>query len=145
MRIVSPTAGLSAEPDVVAVLWESLRQGRIREIPGAKAKEGRFVELEGAPDLIVEVVSDSSERKDLERLPRLYAAAGVPELWLVDSRGKDLAFAIHILGSGGYQRQPADSEGWCESPLLDRRVRLVRWLNDFSRWAYDLKTEDRTG
>ena len=144
-RIVSPTAGLSAEPDVVVVLWESLRQGRIREIPGAKAKEGRFVELEGAPDLIVEIVSDSSERKDLERLPRLYAAAGVPELWLVDSRGKDLAFAIHIAGSGGYQRQPADSEGWCKSPLLDRRVRLVRWLNDFSRWAYDLKTEVRKG
>lgn len=144
-RIVSPAAGLSAEPDVVAVLWESLRQGRIREIPGAKAQEGRFVELEGSPDLIVEIVSDSSERKDLERLPRLYAAAGIPELWLVDSRGKDLVFAIHVLKSGRYKRQPLDFEGWCDSPLLNRRVRLVRWLNDFSRWAYDLKTEARKG
>ncbi|HEX4960564.1 MAG TPA: Uma2 family endonuclease [Thermoanaerobaculia bacterium] len=144
-RIVSPKAGLSAEPDVIVVLWESLRQGRIREIPGAKGEEGRFVELEGAPDLIVEIVSDSSERKDLERLPRLYAAAGVPELWLVDARGKKPAFAIHVLGSRGYKRQPADAEGWCDSRLLDRRVRLVRWLNDFSRWAYDLKTEARKG
>jgi hypothetical protein len=40
-RIVSPAAGLSAEPDVVAVLWESLRQGRIREVPAAKGEEGR--------------------------------------------------------------------------------------------------------
>jgi len=27
------------------------------------------------------------------------------------------------------------------SPLLDRRVRLVRRLNEFSRWVYDLETQ----
>ena len=47
-RVVSPAAGLSVEPDVVAVLWESLQQGRIREVPAAKAEDGRFIELEGA-------------------------------------------------------------------------------------------------
>lgn len=139
-RIVSPAAGLSVEPDVVAVLWESLRQGRIREVPAVKAKEGRFIELEGAPDLVIEIVSDSSERKDRERLPRLYAAAGVPELWLADCRGDDLSFEIHTLGSSGYERQPADKEGWRHSPLLGRRVRLVRTRNEFSRWVYDLET-----
>jgi Uma2 family endonuclease len=139
-RIVSPAAGLSVEPDVVAVLWESLRQGRIREIPAAKGEEGRFIELEGTPDLIVEIVSDSSERKDRERLPRLYAAAGVPELWLADCRGDDLTFEIHILGPAGYERQPADAKGWRRSPLLDRSVRLVRKHNEFSRWVYDLET-----
>lgn len=139
-RIVSPVAGLSAEPDVVAVLWESLRQGRIREVPAAKAEEGRFIELEGAPDLIVEVVSDSSARKDRERLPRLYAEAEVPELWLADSRGADLIFEIHILGRGGYEPQPANPEGWRHSPLLGRQVRLVRWRNELSRWVYDLES-----
>jgi Uma2 family endonuclease len=139
-RIVSPPAGLSAEPDVVAVLWESLRQGRIREIPAAKAEAGRFIELEGAPDLIVEIVSDSSARKDRERLPRLYAAAGVPELWLADCRGADLAFEIHTLRPTGYEHRPPDPDGWLHSPLLDRRVRLVRWRNDLFRWAYDLET-----
>ena len=139
-RIVSPTAGLSAEPDVVVVLWESLRQGRIREIPSAKAEEDRFIELEGTPDLIVEIVSDSSERKDLERLPRLYAAAGIPELWLADCRGADLLFEIHTLGRARYEQQPADPEGWSRSPLLGGHVRLVRRRNDFSRWVYDLET-----
>ncbi|HYU32956.1 MAG TPA: Uma2 family endonuclease [Thermoanaerobaculia bacterium] len=138
-RIVSPAAELSAEPDVVVVLWESLRQGRIREIPSAKAEEDRFIELEGTPDLIVEIVSDSSERKDLERLPRLYAAAGVPELWLADCR-TDLAFEIHTLGRAGYEQQPADPEGWSRSPLLDRSVRLVRRRNELSRWVYDLES-----
>ena len=139
-RVVSPSAGLSVEPDVVAVLWDTLRQGRVREVPSAKALEGRFIELEGAPDLVVEIVSDSSERKDRERLPRLYAAAGVPELWLVDSRGRDLVFEIQTLGPAGYTHQPADSEGWSDSPLLGRRVRLVRRLNEVSRWVYDLET-----
>lgn len=139
-RIVSPAAGLSVEPDVVAVLWESLRQGRIREIPAARAAEGRFIELEGAPDLVVEIVSDSSTRKDRERLPRLYAAAGVPELWLADCRGADLSFEIYTLGPAGYESQPADTEGWRDSPLLGRRVRLVRRRNELSRWMYDLET-----
>jgi Uma2 family endonuclease len=139
-RVVSPAARLSVEPDIVAVLWESLRQGRIREIPGAKKREDRFIELEGAPDLVVEILSDSSERKDLKRLPRLYAAAGIPELWLVDCRGVEVSFEIHVLGSTGYERQSADSEGWRRSPLLGRRVRLVRWRNEMSRWVYDLES-----
>lgn len=139
-RIVSPAAGLSAEPDVVAVLWESLRQGRIREVPAAKAEEGRFIELEGAPDLIVEVVSDSSARKDRERLPKLYAAAGVPELWLADSRGAEQAFEILTLSQGAYERQPTDLDGWCPSPFLGRFVRFVRRRNELSRWVYDLES-----
>jgi Uma2 family endonuclease len=143
-RVVSPTAGLSVEPDIVAVLWESLRQGRIREIPSAKQKEDRFIELEGAPDLVVEIVSDSSERKDLKRLPRLYAAAGIPELWLADCRGAEVSFEIHALGPAGYERQSEDSEGWRTSPLLGRRARLVRWRNEMSRWVYDLETQTGT-
>jgi Uma2 family endonuclease len=139
-RVVSPAAGLSVEPDVVVVLWDSLKQGRIREVPAAKAEADRFIELEGAPDLIVEIVSDSSVRKDLERLPKLYAQAGVPELWLTDCRGADLAFEIYILGPAGYERQPADPEGWRYSPPLGRHVRLVRCRNQLSRWVYDLET-----
>ncbi len=79
-RVSHPRAGLSVEPDVVMVFWDTLDSGRALEIPAASEEPGRYVELEGAPDLVVEIVSDSSERKDLERLPRLYAAAGVPEL-----------------------------------------------------------------
>jgi Uma2 family endonuclease len=139
-RVVSPAAGLSVEPDVVVVLWESLRQGRIREVPSAKGEEGRFIELEGAPDLVVEIVSDSSAGKDLKRLPRLYAAAGVPELWLVDARGPKLRFELLTLGPRGYERQSQLGAGWLRSPLLQRTVRLTRKLNELSRWQYELET-----
>jgi len=57
-----------------------------------------------------------------------------------DARGSDLLFEIRALGPAGYERQPADPEGWRRSSLLDRRVRLVRRLNEFSRWVYDLET-----
>ena len=39
--------------------------------------------IEGAPALVVEILSDSSERHDRGTKMRLYAAHGVPEVWLV--------------------------------------------------------------
>lgn len=138
-RIVCPEAGLSAEPDIVVVLWQSLKDGRIREVPAARGGEGRFIELEGAPDLVVEIVSDRSVHKDRERLPRLYAAAGVPELWTADARGEDMLFEIQVLTPEGYVRRPADPEGWAESPLLGRSCRLLRRKTELSRWGYELQ------
>jgi hypothetical protein len=49
-------------------------------------KPGGFIEVEGAADLVVEILSDSSVGKDTRRLPEAYAKAGVGELWLVDAR-----------------------------------------------------------
>jgi Uma2 family endonuclease len=138
-RIASPAAQLSVEPDVVVVFWESLESGRIREVPAASREEGRFIELEGAPDLVVEVVSDSSVKKDLKRLPGFYARAGVPELWTIDARREALLFEIRALGPEGYQVQPADGDGWVASPVLGRRFRLRRYLRKMGRFSYDLE------
>jgi Uma2 family endonuclease len=127
-RVVSPAAGLSVEPDVVVVLRESLAAGRVRLVPSAR-RPGRYVELEGAPDLVVEVLSDSSVGKDRKRLPRLYAQAGVPELWLADARGETPGFEIWTLGQAGYTRVAPASPGpdaWTASPLLGRRFRLLQ-------------------
>lgn len=137
-RIVSPVAQLSVEPDVVVVLWESLESGRVREVPAA-GKGDDYVELEGAPDLIVEVVSDSSVKKDRERLPAFYARAGVPELWTVDARREALLFEIRRLGPDGYQLLAADGDGWIFSPLLGCRCRLRRSRGRLDRWAYELE------
>lgn len=145
-RIVSPAAGLSVEPDIAVVLWESLTGGRVREVPAAGKGEGRYVEIEGAPDLIVEIVSDSSVRKDRDRLPGFYARAGVPELWTVDARHEDLSFEIRRLGSKApdvYEALPADGDGWTASPLLGRRCRLYRSRGPLSRWVYELQVADQ--
>jgi Uma2 family endonuclease len=137
-RVVSPAADLSVEPDLVVVLWPTLQSGRVREVPSSRG-EGRYLEMEGAPDLVVEIVSDSSHHKDRQRLPPLYARAGVPELWLADARGAELRFEVFRLESTGYVLQPADAEGWVTSPVLGRTFRLTRRPNPLGRWAYELE------
>ncbi|HVT17984.1 MAG TPA: Uma2 family endonuclease [Thermoanaerobaculia bacterium] len=128
-RVVSVDASISVEPDVVAVLWDSLASGRVRRVPVASGEPDSFIELEGAPDLVVEIVSESSVHKDRRRLPPLYARAGIPELWLVDARGprgSDIELGIYHLRPTGYVLAPPDAEGWCDSRLLGRRCRLRR-------------------
>lgn len=137
-RIVDPQVGLSAEPDIVVALDETLDRGDLREVPSVSHEAGRYVELEGAPDLVVEILSDSSVAKDTERLPPLYAAAGIPELWLIDARTDRLAFEVKALEGAIYKPVEGASDGWTLSPLLGR-VRLSRERNRRSRWRYRLE------
>lgn len=138
-RLTTPAADLSAEPDAVVVLWSSLRDGRVRYVPAPDDEPDRYIEIEGAPDLVVEVVSKTSVRKDTERLPRLYARAGVPEFWLVDARGREITFEVRCLGGRDYDLRPADRDGWVLSSLLDRFVRLTRQRTPAETWRYRLE------
>jgi Uma2 family endonuclease len=137
-RVVSRFASLSAEPDAVVVLWKSLQEGRVRYVPAASEEPGRYVEMEGAPDLVVEVVSDSSQRKDTKKLPLLYANAGVPELWIADTRGREIRFQIHALEDGAYVPIEPDAEGWMRS-RLGLAFRLIRHSTPVSTWYYVLE------
>ena len=98
------------------------------------------MEVEGAADLVVEVVSDSSVGKDRVRLPPLYARAGVLELWVADGRGAELTFQIFHPEGTVYQPAPADGDGFQRSRVLGRRIRLHRepWeLPDTWRYFVD--------
>ena len=46
--------------------------------------------IAGAPDLVVEVLSPSTATYDRATKLPIYAAAGVPEVWLIDSQAKTL-------------------------------------------------------
>ncbi len=138
-RVSCPAAGVSAEPDLVFVSEESLDAGRVRPIAKSTGEPDRYVELEGPPDLIVEIVSDASVRKDTERLPLAYYAAGVSEYWLVDARGKDLIFLIHRRGPAAYEPVEADADGYQHSAVFERRYRLDRGRNARGRVEFDLK------
>jgi Uma2 family endonuclease len=138
-RITSRFAQLSAEPDVVAVFRETLASGRVRLVPSVSKDLGRYLAIEGAPDLVVEIVSDSSHKKDTERLPPLYAKAGIPELWLADARGTDLRFTIFTLDGSVYRPIPPAADGWIPSPHLGRSFRLIRYQSDPLPWRYVLE------
>jgi len=56
--------------------------------------------LEGAPDLVVESLSPSTEARDRGIKMRRYAAAGIPHYWLLDSQQETLE--AYRLGPNGY-------------------------------------------
>jgi Uma2 family endonuclease len=138
-RISSLSAHLSAEPDIVFVSHEALRSRRVRLTPKAGRRKGRYVELRGPVDLVVEIVSDSSEAKDTVRLPQAYFAAGVREFWLVDARGEDLLFYIHRRGKAGFRRVKPDAEGFQRSAVLGCSYRLHREADAAGLWLYELQ------
>src|SRR5262249_55628153 len=89
MLLTHAEAGLSTEPDGMFFTRESLRRGRVQLVQGDES-----LEVEGGPDMVLEVVSPKSVEKDTEVLPDLYWKAGVREYWLVDPRGEPPTFDI---------------------------------------------------
>jgi Uma2 family endonuclease len=51
--------------------------------------------VEGPPDLIVEVISASTARRDRGEKLRLYAEAGVRDYWIVDPAAREISFFVN--------------------------------------------------
>jgi Uma2 family endonuclease len=62
--------------------------------------------VEGAPDLVVEVLSPGTARRDLGEKLRLYAEAGVAEYWIIDPGLQTLELLINA--GGGFRVSPPD-------------------------------------
>lgn len=141
-RVSSPAADLSAEPDIVFLSHSAVDEGRVRLVPKANRKQGRYIEIEGPPDLVVEIVSDSTVRKDTSRLPTAFWTAGVREFWLADGRSDEvLVFVIHERSEQGYQPVPVDAEGFQQSTVMGARYRLDR-SKSHDQWRYRLSERD---
>ncbi len=123
--LVNEQAGLSTVPDLIFCLWESFKTGRVRLAERVDAS-GRFVEMRGSPDLVVEIISDSSVRKDTRLLPPLYFAAGVQEYWLIDARRSRLDFKIFVRGRKKLVPVRRDAGGYVHSRVLQGVFRLSR-------------------
>jgi Uma2 family endonuclease len=137
-RIANEPARLSNEPDAVFVSWESFESGRVRLVPTADGDD--VIELEGAPDWVLEILSPNSEKKDLERLPKIYHAAGIPEYWLIDARGEEIEFTIQVREADGYK--PASRRGgWQKSRAFGRSFRLERKRDQIGQWEYRLRVK----
>jgi Uma2 family endonuclease len=138
-RISSVPGDVSAEPDVVVITHDAFDAGRVTLVPKASGEPDRFVEVEGGPDLVVEIVSDSSVKKDTKRLPPAYFAAGVREFWLIDARGKELVFQIHRRGDAGFDIVQGDEESYQRSEVLDASYLLERARHQRGHWIYRLR------
>ena len=125
--------GLSTKPDVLFVSFESEKSGKVHFKEGAR--EG-VIELEGAPDMTLEVVSDSSVTKDTVNLKSLYYQAGVQEYWLVDARRGQVAFSILKRGARGFVPTPSSTDHFIPSAVFGASVRLSSKLGPTKRPMY---------
>lgn len=65
--------------------------------------------VEGAPDLVVEVLSPSTAARDRGIKMRAYAAAGVPHYWMANPVTRSVE--VHRLGEHGYELVAVFSTG----------------------------------
>jgi Uma2 family endonuclease len=108
-RIVTAPTGVvlddenGVEPDLLFI-----SQGRAHIIQ----RRGVF----GSPDLIVEVLSPSTESRDRGIKLRRYAAAGVPHYWILDTDGPRIE--ERVLGEDGYRLVGTSGSGEVFRPSL---------------------------
>jgi Uma2 family endonuclease len=121
-QLTNALAELSTIADGVFVSEESMDEGLVRFVEGKR--EG-YLELQGTPDMVLEVVSPSSVEKDTEILPELYWKAGIPEYWLVDARKEPLQFDIFKRAEQGYV-PTRKVGGWMKSTVFAASFRLTR-------------------
>lgn len=99
----------------------------------AAANVGRMGEshFEGAPDLVIEVVSADSAARDYQEKLTEYALAGVREYWIIDSRSGHERASFYRLADGEFE--PADAtDGLYRTDLLPgfRLDVASLWAND---------------
>ena len=107
----------SREPDLLFVAQE--HRARIGE-----------QRIEGAADLVVELISDDSEERDRRAKVAKYAAVGVPEYWIVDPRpGQHRSDFSRLAPDGTYEAIPPDAEGRVHSVVLPGFWLRPAWLS----------------
>jgi Uma2 family endonuclease len=84
------------QPDIIVVLNERL---------GILTEAG----VEGAPDLVIEILSPKTRRLDLVNKKQEYARAGVKELWIIDPEPRTVM--IHQFAFDGVEKVRQVNEG----------------------------------
>ncbi len=137
--ITMPAVDLSCEPDVVFVSHDAIAEGRVIPVPSRSSSDPDSIrEIEGPPDLIVEIVSEGSVTKDTERLYHDYFEAGVLEYWLVDARRDELSLQLFGRGEEEFVPVKIDADGFQHSTVLNKDFVFSRRRDRNGLWSYDL-------
>ena len=112
MRLADRPSG--REPDLLFVTTE--HAGRVRE-----------GYLDGPADLVVEIVSPESEKRDRHEKYLEYEAAKIPEFWLLDQPRHEAYFYV-LDAEGRYQMVAIGADGVYTSTVLKGLRLRVDWL-----------------
>ena len=106
----------SAPFDVVLSDWDVV-QPDLLFVSNARADIITDANIQGAPDLVVEILSPSTAERDKTFKYALYAEHGVGEYWIVDTDAKTIT--VLLLGERGFAVEGIYEEGeTLESPML---------------------------
>jgi Uma2 family endonuclease len=127
-------ADISGNPDGTFLSQETLHSDRVRLLEGAR---GGCTEVQGSPDMVLEVVSNSSVRKDYHQLRTAYWEADIREYWLVDARKEPLKFDILRHTPRGYVAT-RKQDGWSKSAVFGKSFKLTQRKNDLGHPEFTL-------
>jgi Uma2 family endonuclease len=126
MRYSHLESNLSTEPDGMVISNEAIDTGCVKFVSGEK---GDQTEMIGSPEIVIEIVSRSSEVKDTEWALTAYFDAEIQEYWLVDAReGDNIRFDIYKRGKKEFVANRKQG-GWVKSCVLGKAFRLVQSEN----------------
>jgi Uma2 family endonuclease len=74
--------------------------------------------VHGAPELVIEIISPHSVRRDSVRKLTIYARAGVVEYWLVDPAARQITIYEFTRQCDREPKQIASGRDWIRSPLF---------------------------
>jgi Uma2 family endonuclease len=127
-------ADIAVKPDGTFASAEALESNRVRLIEGRK---GGYVELEGSPDMVLEIISPSSVRKDRVVMRQAYWEAEIREYWLVDALKDPLEFDVFRYTRRGYVAA-RKRDGWMKSAAFDKWFCLQLRTNRLGHPEYTL-------
>jgi hypothetical protein len=119
--LTNEAADISGNPDAQFLSTAALEAGDVRLVEG---KSFGLMEVVGTPDMVLEVVSESSIKKDYEVLMEAYWDAGIGEYWIVDARESPASFDIHRHTENGYVAT-RKRDGWVKSQVFGKAFRLM--------------------
>jgi Uma2 family endonuclease len=130
-------ASIGVNPDAVFISHAARAEGRVTFVRGSG---GGHVEIQGTPDMVLEVVSRSSVTKDTDVLFGSYWTAGIPEYWLVDARKSPPRFDIYRRTGDGFVAVRR-RDGWLKSSVFARQFRFVESKDRFGDPVYSLEVK----
>jgi Uma2 family endonuclease len=113
-------------------LFVRLPEQRRRRLPdilfvsAARRDLFRKAHFEGAPDMIMEIVSPESEARDWRIKYSEYEAAGVREYWVIDPMSEHVE--LYVLSDKQRYERIAESEGWLISTAVPGFRLKTAWL-----------------
>jgi Uma2 family endonuclease len=106
--------GVAREPDVLVVIAANM----------ARFKD---THIDGPADLVVEVLSPESKKRDTVEKFAEYESAGVGEYWVVDPDSRETRFYVRNAAGKFEDRQP-DADRIYHSAVLDGLRFSMEWL-----------------